>query len=217
MKRDIIENAQEVGFYYRIRELLDDEEDSYRRGSSYDVDVSIHYPGQFLLDTSKAIKFTFGVFDKRGYILHRARDLIVDILSIEILKRRKNRRHDCFKNWRPFDETVLNKHIMTIGCSAPYHPLYKDFPTCNNEDDIRRSAYKFNEVRLMYYPKACWRISKLDYSKQLNFKFNRDKYWKFTVQYPEDIKIVTQSKEVDEHALVGNIGGYIGLFLGTSS
>ena len=36
----------------------------------------------------------------------------------------------------------------------------------------------------------------------------------FGVQYPEEIKIITQSKEVDVHALIGNIGGYIGLFLG---
>ena len=28
------------------------------------------------------------------------------------------------------------------------------------------------------------------------------------------VRIITQSKEVDIHSLIGNIGGYLGLFLG---
>ena len=38
----------------------------------------------------------------------------------------------------------------------------------------------------------------------------------FTVfmKYPEEIKMITQSKEVDIHSLIGNVGGYIGSFLG---
>ena len=35
-----------------------------------------------------------------------------------------------------------------------------------------------------------------------------------SVQYPEQAKIITQSRAVDFNALIGNIGGYIGLFLG---
>ena len=34
------------------------------------------------------------------------------------------------------------------------------------------------------------------------------------VSYPDKWKIVTQSQLVDIHALIGNVGGYIGLFLG---
>ena len=36
-----------------------------------------------------------------------------------------------------------------------------------------------------------------------------------TIQYPQKAKIITQSRAVDGNALIGNIGGYIGLFLGT--
>ena len=34
------------------------------------------------------------------------------------------------------------------------------------------------------------------------------------ITYPEYARIITQSKDVDIHALIGNIGGYVGLFLG---
>ena len=32
--------------------------------------------------------------------------------------------------------------------------------------------------------------------------------------FRKEVKVISQSKEVDGHSLVGNIGGYIGLFLG---
>ena len=34
------------------------------------------------------------------------------------------------------------------------------------------------------------------------------------IAYPKDMKVVMQQQAIDIHALVGNIGGYIGLFLG---
>ena len=35
-----------------------------------------------------------------------------------------------------------------------------------------------------------------------------------SISYPPMAKMITQSQAVDAHSLVGNIGGYIGLFLG---
>ena len=34
------------------------------------------------------------------------------------------------------------------------------------------------------------------------------------INYPEEVKTITQSQDVDVHSLIGNIGGYLGLFLG---
>ena len=38
--------------------------------------------------------------------------------------------------------------------------------------------------------------------------------YRFTFVLPTTAKIIAQSQEVDAHSLIGNIGGYIGLFLG---
>ena len=50
-----------------------------------------------------------------------------------------------------------------------------------------------------------------DVAKGLN-PMNKE-FW-LNIQYPRRAKIVTQSPAVDTNALIGNIGGYIGLFLG---
>ena len=203
MDKNLFENARQVKFNYDKHKLL---HDLIGGRLMYEISLGIHYPGQFLLNIGKP-------FVEKLQI-HSAYTSVVDITSIELLKRRKKKNHDCLENWQSFDEMVLKKHIEIIGCKAPYHQVDNGFPVCDNGEDIKRSAYKFSEVRRIYYPKSCWRLSKLDYLKLNKRNNNRNKYWTFTIQYPEDVKIVTQSKEVDEHALIGNIGGYIGLFLG---
>ena len=40
--------------------------------------------------------------------------------------------------------------------------------------------------------------------------------WAFGIEYPQYVRIISQSKDVDIHALIGNIGGYVGLFLGNT-
>ena len=75
-------------------------------------------------------------------------------------------------------------------------------------------TYAFEKAKEEYYPKACQRISKLGFDAESTPPIN---FWRLTILYPEEVKIITQSKEVDGHSLVGNIGGYIGLFLGNIS
>ena len=203
MDKNLFENIRQVKFDYDKYKLR---RDLIGGGLVYEIVLGIHYPGQFLLNIGKA-------FVEKLQI-HGGYTSVVDITSIELLKRRKKKNHDCLENWQSFDEMVLKKHIETIGCKTPYLQKDNGFPVCDNMEDIKRSAYKFSEVRRIYYPKSCWRLSKLDYLKLNKRNNNQNKYWTFTIQYPEDVKIVTQSKEVDEHALIGNIGGYIGLFLG---
>jgi hypothetical protein len=43
---------------------------------------------------------------------------------------------------------------------------------------------------------------------------NKTKGFTITIIYPNIVKIVTQSQAVDVHSLIGNMGGYIGLFMG---
>ena len=63
--------------------------------------------------------------------------------------------------------------------------------------------------------KACQRISKTKIDvNQYKEPYSESDTWSITVEYPEEVRIITQSKEVDIHSLIGNIGGYLGLFLG---
>ena len=85
---------------------------------------------------------------------------------------------------------------------------------------MKRSMYEVTAVKNKYYSAPCKIISKIgldlieaEYSKS-NETMKYGDTFTFWVGFPDQIKIITQSKAVDIHQFIGNIGGYIGLFLG---
>ena len=80
------------------------------------------------------------------------------------------------------------------------------------------SKLDYSATETLRIPKACKRILKM--RPTFNNLYSDSKRYKtlsFTIVYPKEVKIISQSKEVDLHALIGNIGGYFGLFLGKTS
>ena len=136
-----------------------------------------------------------------------------DIRSVEILKRRNKRKEPCMKEWKYLDELSLKRHIEGIGCTAPYQEPYKQFPVCSTKKKIKESKYELSNIRNKYNYPPCQGMSKIDFELMDGFP-PIDDLFMFTIVYPEQVKIITQSRAVDGHSLIGNIGGYIGLFLG---
>ena len=113
-----------------------------------------------------------------------------------------------------FDIFVIEKHIANDKCRPPYLSALSRYPVCNTKEKMKRSTIGLGIGKGKEYVKPCLSMSKVD------FQYSTDKSW-FTstsfgigVTYPEQIKIINQSQAVDFHSLIGNIGGYIGLFLG---
>ena len=83
-----------------------------------------------------------------------------------------------------------------------------------------------NELRNKYFPEPCLEMSNLISSMNIyeisngaspsmnNYEISNGTSHQLYVNYPDKIKVITQHKSVDAHMLIGNIGGYIGLFLG---
>ena len=67
-------------------------------------------------------------------------------------------------------------------------------------------------------PKPCLSISKLRSAlagKNARPANNESSpYWSFGMVYPKEARRIWLHQEMDIHSLIGNIGGYIGLFVG---
>ena len=70
-----------------------------------------------------------------------------------------------------------------------------------------------NELRNKYFAPPCLEMSNVVSSMTILSESNVTSPI-MVISYPEKIKVITQLKSVDAHSLIGNIGGYIGLFLG---
>ena len=195
-------NVNTVVFYYAI----ESEFGNFMKKSLGNVAATFQYSKQILKNSAP---YTFIRNDK-------STTLAFKINNIEILKRRYKGRSPCKKNWKFFDDIVLKEHISSRGCRPPYLNRYNTFPICSTSQSMKNAAYNYYQVKNEFFSSPCQAMTKIEYSFSDNFPFlppNENEFGIF-VQYPEEFKVIIQSQAVDSHSLVGNIGGYIGLFLG---
>ena len=167
--------------------------------------IGMHYPGQFLQ----------GLGEKTAVTMQKTfSHLFLITKGLEFLKRRNSNKRKCMQNWKNYDKIVLSKDMESKRCLAPYHDKRYKMKQCNSEKELQTAKIDFLEIRKKYFPKPCYRISKADIEYNGGLSLGPEKEFKLIPTYPEDIKIITQSKEIDVHALIGHIGSYIGLFLG---
>ena len=200
LEKEKYPSLQQVTYHILTLKLLKDLNKNKQR-----ILLNIHYSGQYLLqpNPNSNDQIVYGI---NGHTL-------IYIKSIEFIKRRKNRNHDCLLDGKHYDDAVLHKHIKNHGCSATYHRTIEGIPVCYNQTIVKQYYYYLNMARKKYHSKACQRLSYLNYEIQ---NVGKGINWRLIITYPEEVKIIQQYKEVDGHALIGNIGGYIGLFLGTN-
>ena len=138
---------------------------------------------------------------------------LVTIAGTEILRRRYKRADPCITNWRDYDNFLMNAHLDELGCIIPY--LKQGKPICSNPVKMKESRYDLDAIRDKFNP--CQEminvdIQYLDLAKYYNTS-DKDPI-QLHIQYAAQMKIILQAKSVNFHTLIGNIGGYIGLFLG---
>ena len=213
LKKNIHHYIRRIRFNYDLSRMISEwhpESTKARRfNTNLAAHVKIHYPGQFFLGDTPIF---FGIHQKSDYYA-------VFIKELEVLKRRNTRSKKCLKDTNAFDSMVVDEHISSKRCRAPYLILNKKGPVCNTAGKMKDGLLRYEEASLTSIAKPCHRISKIKTNdKKEESKFpSSSKIWYFRIQFPREIKVITQSKEIDIHSLIGNIGGYIGLFLGKFS
>ena len=196
-------NVKALGVIFK-QELRDAFQTISRSGLGA-IYLGLNYPGQMLRNTEN--------YQSVGKRLGESLEsLDIKSSSVEILRRRNKNDDPCFADWINFDESILKKHHETVGCSPPYHQ--SDKPVCTTKKKLLESRYEINEIGNRYYPAPCEELTNFVFAvTELPF-VTTDKKPSLHLTYPEKIKIIQQIKSVDLHSLIGNIGGYIGLFLG---
>ena len=85
------------------------------------------------------------------------------------------------------------------------------------QGEMKQSMYEINIVKNKYYPIPCKGNSKIDFElTEFDIEITTEDpiTFQLIVGFPDQMKIIRQSQAVDINAFIGNIGGYIGLFLG---
>ena len=148
------------------------------------------------------------------------KSLEIKIEDVEILRSQDSRNKRCtaYDDKFSFDDMVKEKHILTTGCILPYFSTVKNFPKCDTRKKIKQYSYSCHEVRTKYYPTSCQHLSKIScttHERETVDDLDLDEdEWAIGASYRQNFRAITLAKEVDIHSLIGNVGGYVGLFLG---
>ena len=202
-------HIKEIGFHYDKAKLLGDWEKDPDVDGNW-IDSSIHYygikfhqKGQFLIGEEPDF-WSFLNVNEYDYIQNW-------IYELEVIKRRNTYNKRCLENKTTYDSSMIEKYIIKKGCRAPYLKAADIKPMCNTSKDIKTAKLTYGKTKTIDHLKPCNRISKLNFETESD---NTYRDWSVHINFPEEVKTIIQSKEVDIHSLIGNVGGYLGLFMG---
>ena len=140
----------------------------------------------------------------------------ISIKQVELITRRDKFPDACMADWKEYDDYVLHQKIKKLGCRAPYETNDNIFPICDTKDNLKESMFIWYEIGSKY-PPPCHEISSIvsyAYETPTFLEGYDPSVLGLHINYPGQIKVITQSKKVDGQSLLGYIGGYVGLFLG---
>ena len=134
-----------------------------------------------------------------------------DIQQVEVLKRRNKRNDPCVPNELNFDQMILDDYLEQLGCKAPYHKTGDSMEICDSTENMTKASFDF--VWNQKVKKACTSASMITYN-YIEEEINESESFYVSFIYPNQYKEVVMVRAVDLQILVGNAGGYIGLFCG---
>ena len=116
-------------------------------------------------------------------------------------------------NENKFDTEIISKYNKRFGCRAVYDISGSDMPFCVGTENISKSIFDGKKADLDQVELPC--DSVLDITLEYDeFDDHEKDGIVIAITYPDRAKMIQQSKEISFHSLVGNSGGYVGLFLG---
>ena len=176
--------------------------------------ISFHLPNQILL-SGNTLKYTWPRRIKKA---EHSMEFV--FTHLEVLRRRNKRTYPCVTNYTNYDEIILNKHIERVGCRAPYQHPNTMFPICTTKEKLKEAILNLN-----YTAYEMWNL-KPPCASIGDFRYNFDEldvdwwgtdwFW-ISMTVPTRVKEIYQVRAVDVQTVIGNAGGYVGLFLGNDT
>ena len=140
--------------------------------------------------------------------------------QIDILKRRNKRNDPCIPEDLNFDQITLDDYLDKVGCKASYHRTNKSLESCSLKKAVKKAT--FDPLESEKTKKACTSISSLiftyDEADMVSDGFFTDGFgsdwFRVGLDYPNQYREIKMIQAIDFQTVIGNAGGYIGLFLG---
>ena len=186
------------------------------------LSLFLHYPGQLL----RAVPVDFEAGGNMGILSGLLAWKSIVVGMVEVIRRRHNSKESCLLESQRMSEYIYKKKAEEMNCK-PSHWIDVDYPiTCNNTEKMKKSNFA---DAIFYDPKTLKQINvpcdqlavanvnikniyrgKTDGNNGINPQLA---YLSIIFTSPL-YKEIVHGRDYDIEGLVGNGGGYVGLFLG---
>ena len=188
--------------------------------------LTLHYPGQ-LMTSSKKLFTMIPRFELLDLVLGEIPNTLnFDIETVETVTRRNKHSQRCIENWKQHDDLVHLEIMQNVHC-RPVH--WNDnslkLPICSDSKvylDLDKNFFGPQESS-QHIPVPCKTIEKIysshkfDYASFSNAEDFLSSQYTLSVNFQtKNYMKIEQIRAIDFQSVVGNIGGYLGLFIGCS-
>ena len=152
-------------------------------------------------------------------VINKEQAVDFTINNLEIIKRRNKRKDPCVGNYQDYDRTIVNTRIDKLGCRPRYLQPSKNMTICKTTETLEQAIW-VSDVDFVADDaiQPCLSIGDIRVSQ--GTAYNPGKMSKgpnatwVSITPPKKIKMIHQVKDVNIQTVIGNAGGYVGLFLG---
>ena len=177
------------------------------------IAIILHYPKQIFRNKWWKTNWpTRNANDSKNYIIS------YDVGGMEVIRYRNKRAQRCEEGFPDYDEDTFQEILTTAGCRPPYTKSQPNLTMCTDSKQLKTIVSLQMQLwegdNLRHLP--CNGVEKLITGiTESDEEETKDPY--FTIAFNiKDLtyKEIQMKKAYAISALVGNIGGFIGLFLG---
>ena len=177
--------------------------------------VIVHYPNQIFRSSWKIQHWQI-----RSENSSKNYEIAIDVRGMEVMRLRNKLQQGCIDGFPNYDHDILQDILLSddVSCRPPYAVSPQNLSLCTNQQKMKLiKDHQFSHwsgVNLKHQP--CSGMEKVNYEvNESDEKETEPPYFTITFKYKElTYKEIRMKRAYDFQALVGTIGGYIGLFLG---
>ena len=174
----------------------------------------VSYPNQILRSGFTSKSDWKALFDDNN--IDKDITLEINVENMRVINYRHKPENPCHSDWLNDDQMIYAKMLRDIGCLAPY---------LNGEENVcvgQKKMINWSDMltRFHHNPSSmdilpCRVIRNLQYNPKIEVSEATQKdIFSIVVRYPEYYMEIEHVREYTLEGLVGNAGGYLGLFLG---
>ena len=148
------------------------------------------------------------------------------VTGIDAIHVRNKKSRPCDEAWLEYDKKARRDMITSVGCVPPYWKFEypnDNFQICNSSNAMKNF---YLDLEWNQHTHPCRRMARLttdfieyptmSHDKEFGAEY-KDKYFAVYFYFPGEVfKNILLVRSFDVQTLIGNAGGYIGLFLGNT-